>query len=94
MKIQWIALTLITAGTSLFADTQANQETAWERKTMDRCKKEMMKEDEATFSSSLSPFAKKQYQGFTPEQRKKAMDYADSNKMSPDDAVAKVMSQQ
>jgi hypothetical protein len=97
---QLIALALfgMVAGASLFADqavqeNQTNHETAWERKSMDKCKREMQKNDESTFSAALSPYAKKQYQGFSSDQRRKAMDYADHNNMSPDDAVAKVAGQ-
>jgi len=85
-KIIALALFAVTAGTSLFAGDQ----TAWERKTVEKAKREAQKEDASTFVSSLSPFHYKQFQSFTPEQKKLAMDYADGNKMTPDEAVSKV----
>lgn len=80
---------MTTAALSL----QAGEETAWQRRTQEQCKKDAMKDDGATFAGSLSPYAYKQYKNFSEAQKKKAMDYADNNKMSPDDAVAKVTSE-
>ncbi|HSW87003.1 MAG TPA: hypothetical protein VLG49_05850 [Rhabdochlamydiaceae bacterium] len=79
----------VAAGISL----QAGEETAWQRKTMETAKQEMAKSDESSFASRLSAYSYQQYLRLTPEQKKQAMDFADNNKMSPDDAVARVMQQ-
>lgn len=89
------ALLGVTAGASLCAADQnvAAQSTpnnqnniAWQRKTPDECRKD----DEAAFNAKLSPYTHNFWRDFTPDQRKKAMDYADKNKMDPDAAVEKV----
>jgi hypothetical protein len=68
-----------------------NGDTSKCEKQMDQCKKEAPKTDEDSFASSLSHHSRSQFRNFTPEQKRKAMDYADKNRMSPEDAVAKVM---
>lgn len=55
-----------------------------------RCETTLQQQDDKTFASSLNYTNKKKYQNFTPDQKKTAMDYADNNNMSPDDAVTKV----
>lgn len=54
------------------------------------CKKNAEKRDEESFQGQLSPSAFSKYQGFSNQQKIKAMDHADHNKMSPNDAVEKV----
>jgi hypothetical protein len=70
---------------------QAGEETAWSRKSTDSCKQETAKRDESTFVSKLSPYSYKQWENFTPAQKNAAMDYADANKMAPDEAVDRVV---
>jgi hypothetical protein len=84
MTKKFIALALlgVTAGISL----QAEGEVAWQKKPLDECRKG----DAGTFENSLSPYAMGKYRTFNADQKKKAMDYADNNKMSPDDAVERV----
>ena len=61
------------------------------KRNMEMCKKNANASDEDSFSSALSQNSRKQYMTMDSSQRTKAMDYADGNKMSPDDAVMKVM---
>jgi len=61
------------------------------KKDFEDCKKNVDQADAASFSAALTPYYGTQFQQFTADQRKKAMNYADGNKMSPDDAVSKVM---
>jgi hypothetical protein len=62
------------------------------KKDYEMCKKEVDQTDAASFANALSiPYYKTQFTQFSDSQRKRAMDYADGNKMKPDDAVAKVM---
>lgn len=70
---------------------QAGEETAWSRKNPDSCKQDMAKRDVTSFESKLSPYSAKQWENFTADQKHAAMDYADANKMSPDEAVDKVV---
>ena len=90
-----VALLGVTAGASLNAADQnqvsqnapnGQNNLAWQRKSAD----EMRKDDESSFAGQLSPYTYNYWRDFNPDQRKKAMDLADKNKMSPDDAVAKV----
>jgi hypothetical protein len=81
---------LVLAGVAASAVLYANDPVAWEKKTPDKCVKESGKADESSFASSLSPYTYGMYKDFTPDQKKRAMDFADHNKMSPDDAVMKV----
>ena len=55
-----------------------------------QCKKDAEENNEASFAGTLSSSAKIQYDTFTWEQKVKAMNHADKNKMSPDDSVARV----
>jgi hypothetical protein len=57
---------------------------------LEKCKKDADKKDQGSFAASLSAFSKTQFQNFSEDQKKKAMDMADDNEMNPDDAVAKV----
>lgn len=84
-----LALLGVAASACLCAEDQV----AWEKKTIDQCKKEASSKDESSFEGALTPHAKRQYRDLTDVQRKKAMDYADKNKMTPDEAVAKVASE-
>ncbi len=54
------------------------------------CKKEIPQSDESSFKSAMGYRARMKYNKFTPEQKTKAMDLADNNKMTPDEAVNKV----
>lgn len=86
-----VALLGVTAGASLSANDQNqspnNQNNvAWQKKTLD----ETRKDDESSFASQLSPYTHNYWRSFSPDQKKRAMDMADKNKMSPDDAVEKV----
>lgn len=62
-------------------------------KTMERCAKENAEDNAYNFTALLSPDVYKIYEDFTPEQKQQAMDYADGNKMSPNDAVREVANQ-
>lgn len=59
--------------------------------TMDMCKRDADKTDESSFANALSPGNKAQFTGLSADQKKKAMDMADGNKMDPDDALAKTL---
>jgi hypothetical protein len=66
-------------------------------KSPDRCQRENEKckhnandKDLSSFSSELSTYSSMLFSRFTMDQKKQAMDNADKNKMSPDDAVGKV----
>ncbi len=61
------------------------------KKDAEACKKSAQISDETSFMNALSPYSKSQFQKFSPDQKKKAMDMADGAKISPDDAVTKVM---
>lgn len=69
----------------------AGEETAWARKGTQDCQQTLAEENMGDFESQLSAFGYKEYMKFSPEQKKKAMDYADNNQMSPDGAVMRVM---
>lgn len=64
-----------------------------DRKTMERCRKENDDDNEYNFTALLSPSVYAVYGDFTPQQKKAAMDYADGNKMEPNDAVMRVSKQ-
>ncbi len=89
-----VALLGVTAGASLSAADQnqvsqnaANSHNlAWQRKSAE----EVRRDDESSFASKLSPYTYNYWRDFSADQRKKSMDYADKNKMSPDSAVEKV----
>jgi hypothetical protein len=77
----------------------------WERQAIDydrcknqgdsegTCKKRDAEINEQNFANLLRADALLLFQGFSPEDKQRAMDYADGNKMSPNDAVAKVNSE-
>jgi hypothetical protein len=46
------------------------------------------KKDQATFEKKLSPYARILFMRLSPDQKERAMDYADNSPISPDDAVA------
>lgn len=58
----------------------------------DQCEKKIKQNDENSFSNALGPFDKTNFNSLSSDDKTKAMDYADKNKMSPSDAVEKVMS--
>jgi hypothetical protein len=99
------ATTFALAGlTAVFCLGDSSLE-AWTRKPMDtnrctqegkdlrRCKKENTEDNSTAFASLLSPEAFKYYNDFSPQEKQQAMDYADNNAMSPNDAVFKVNTQ-
>lgn len=60
------------------------------KKDNDKCQQHVHSKDMSSFESELTPYAKSIFTQFSDDRKTKAMDYADKNKMSPDDAVAKV----
>ncbi len=62
------------------------------KKDVEACRKNAPKKDLASFESELSRHSRSIYKKFSDDQKRKAMDYADGTKMSPDDAVGKVES--
>lgn len=62
------------------------------KKEAEECKQDAHKTDEGSFYHKLSPVYRSMFKGFNAKQKVQAMDMADKNKMSPDDAVAKVAS--
>ncbi|MFI5334450.1 MAG: hypothetical protein ACHQT8_04710 [Chlamydiales bacterium] len=56
-----------------------------------QCKKDAESSDEASFATNLNKSNRNLFKELTPDQKKNAMDYADKNKMSPNDAMAKVV---
>jgi hypothetical protein len=81
---------------------QITELAAWERKPVDydrcrsdgispqRCEKQTEDDNMHDFEVLLRTNSLKVFNDFLPAQKKQAMDYADHNQMSPDDAVAKV----
>ena len=63
----------------------------WQSKSEDQV---LLKETKGynykTFKARLSPFALHEWMNFTPEQKRKAMEYADRTQLSPDTAIFKV----
>jgi hypothetical protein len=59
-------------------------------KSDERCQKENREDNLYTFGAELSTDSFTTFNDFTDDQKNKAMSLADGNKMSPDDAVAKV----
>ncbi len=57
------------------------------------CEQKAPDKDEASFVFALSSYANSLFQKFSAEQKKQAMDFADGNKMAPDDAVLKASGQ-
>jgi hypothetical protein len=55
-----------------------------------RCEGNASGSDESSFANELSAYSKSTFMKFTTDQKKQAMDAADNNKMTPDEAVAKV----
>jgi hypothetical protein len=63
----------------------------WSTKTQQEyLKLETDEYNEDSFKSELSTFALHEWYQLTPEQKKKAMEYADKTQLSPDAAVLKV----
>lgn len=63
-------------------------------KNMQVCQKENNEDNEYDFSALLSPQSLKAFNNFTPDQKRRAMDYADNNQMDPNAAVGKVAANQ
>jgi hypothetical protein len=61
------------------------------KRDKESCMKDVERDDMDEFREELSDLSLSQFEKFTPDQKKKAMDYADNNKMKPDDAVQKVL---
>lgn len=59
-------------------------------RTAEECKEDVVADDTSSFEMTLSAYAKTLFSKFSPEQKKKALDLADGNKMPTDDAVAKI----
>jgi hypothetical protein len=97
-KIFALALLGITTGVCVYG----GDEIVWQKKEMDadrckqqgkttqRCQKENADDNKYSFESNLSPDVYKVYENFTPDEKTMAMNYADNNRMDPNDAVAKV----
>jgi hypothetical protein len=81
----------ICIATGVVCSLNAGEETAWTRKTMQDQQQQLAERNMSDFESELSAFGYKEYMKLSPEQKKRAMDYADNNKMSPDAAVMRVM---
>ncbi len=87
---------------TILAIASTSMLTAWESKPVDypkcrkdgksdqRCQKENREDNLYTFGAELSTDSFTVFNDFTADQKDKAMRLADGNKMSPDDAVAKV----
>ena len=63
-----------------------DQQVAWQKKTPD----DIRVYDETAFQKELAPYSQRYWRDFSPDQKKRAMDLADKNKMTPDAAVEKV----
>lgn len=61
------------------------------KKELEKCKKEAPNKDQESFSRALNKYNQHMFKDLKMDQQKKAMDYADNNAMSPDDAVSKVL---
>lgn len=79
--------------TAALGTLSAGQETAWAQKSLQECQQEIAEDNTKSFESELSPYAQREYRTLNPEQKRKAMSYADKNQMSPDDAVKRVLSE-
>ncbi len=60
------------------------------KKDMDQCKKNVDKNDGASFERQLNSYNQNRFVKFSSDQKVKAMDMADKNRMDPNDAVDKV----
>ena len=56
-----------------------------------QCLETSLKNDEISFSTLLNTYYFDKFEKFNSDQKQKAMDYADNNKMTPNDAVAEVL---
>ena len=54
------------------------------------CEKNAEARDIASFQQNLSPYSLSLFTRFSPKDKKKTMDLADNNNMTPDEAVAKM----
>ncbi len=60
------------------------------KKDMEHCKKHVDKHDASSFERQLNSHNQNRFVQFSQEQKNKAMDMADKNKMDPNKAVDKV----
>lgn len=56
----------------------------------EQCLKDAPSKDEESFSYHLSPYARSLFVQFDEKDKQRALDFADKNRMKPDDAVFKV----
>jgi len=82
---------VISLSTGVVCSLNAGEQTAWARKTEIDTKSQLAEQNASSFESKLSAFGYNEYMKLSPEQKKKAMDYADNNQMSPDAAVLRAM---
>ncbi len=66
-----------------------NKKKACEQ-AVDNCEKQISKRDESNFAASLNSVNRAKFYKFTPEQKKRAMNAADNNRMTPNEAVSKI----
>jgi hypothetical protein len=92
-KVKYLLGIAIVSLTSALSTATAGQETAWAQKSMQDCQQEINEDNMKSFESQLSPYSQREYRTLNPEQKRKAMSYADKNQMSPDDAVKRVLSE-
>ncbi len=90
---------LMLTATSAAILFSANDLDAWQKKPIDyarckqdgknerRCKKENLEDNLHDFGTYLSTDAFKVFNDFSPREKQRAMEYADNDKMSPDEAV-------
>ena len=88
-----VTFSLLALSLGLLVNVNAGEETAWAKRSTQDTQAEVNKENKCNFESQLSHYSYMEYMKFNPMQKKKAMDYADNNKMSPDNAVMRVMSE-
>ena len=98
MKLTKLTALAVASGICLFAsDLMAWQskpinynKCKKDGKTDQRCEKENTEDNLYTFGAELSTDSFKYFNNFTPEEKQQAMSLADGNKMSPDEAVARI----
>ncbi len=102
-KNKWITLLLVGVAVCSVSwqrsgageQCKKNRDTCSKSKDMcqadyDACMDDAAQQDEDSFLSSATSDSADVYDNFTSMQKKQAMDYADGNKMPPDEAIAKV----
>jgi len=89
-----LGICMLSSELSAWQRTPMNlQRCQQQGKTPQRCEKENAEDNAYSFEALLSPDSYKKYNDFSPDQKKMALDYADGNKMDPNEAVAKVAAQ-